>query len=262
MHRKAEISALFVAHSRLEIIILLIKFLFPTLRPVTLVQIAYILLPVVEYLLLLLLPKTYNPQEIIRTKSNSPVGLSWRKAEVHSLQSLEICKNEILLVAWQPFWYWNTTCVVNSHFSCCLRQKINLMDGGLKSVLFNKSGFWKSRRKISFSPFLVLQRLRKVKLFHPGESKQAELMMAMGKSPARHPAHDSSFWRTSMRATAGLYQAERDSPMFLSCSLFSRTKGSFLFKDGKRRETFDDGRDFFSPEKNKDLPPVFFLSQR
>lgn len=103
MHRKAEISALFVAHSRLEIIILLIKFLFPTLRPVTLVQIAYILLPVVEYLLLLLLPKTYNPQEIIRTKSNSPVGLSWRKAEVHSLQSLEICKNEILLVAWQPF---------------------------------------------------------------------------------------------------------------------------------------------------------------
>lgn len=80
---KAEISALFVAHFSLEIIILLIKFLFPTVRPVIPFQIAYILLPDVEYLLLLLLPKTYNPQEIIRMKLNIPVGSSWRKAEVH-----------------------------------------------------------------------------------------------------------------------------------------------------------------------------------
>ena len=145
-----EVSTLFVAHSRLEIIILLIKFLFPTVRPVTLAQIAYILLHVVDCLLLLVLPKTYNPQQIIRAKSES----CWLIMEESrgSLQSLEVCKTEVSLVAGQPFWCWSTACVACSCFSC-LWQKISLMDGGLKSILFNKSGLWKSWRKIKLLTF-------------------------------------------------------------------------------------------------------------
>ena len=56
MCTEAEVSALCVAYSSLEIIISLIKFSFPTPRPVTVLQIAYALLSDVEYLLLLLLP--------------------------------------------------------------------------------------------------------------------------------------------------------------------------------------------------------------
>lgn len=80
---KAEISAPFVAPFSLEIIILLIKFLFPTMRPVTLFQIGYILLPNVESLLLLLLPQT-NSTKIIRTEFTSSVSGSWRRAVVRS----------------------------------------------------------------------------------------------------------------------------------------------------------------------------------
>lgn len=53
---EAEVSALCVAYSSIEIIILLIKFSFPTPGPLTVLQIAYALLSDVEYLLLLLLP--------------------------------------------------------------------------------------------------------------------------------------------------------------------------------------------------------------
>lgn len=56
MPMKAEVSTLCVAYSSLEIIILLIKFSFPTPRPVAVLQIAYALLSDMEYLLLLLLP--------------------------------------------------------------------------------------------------------------------------------------------------------------------------------------------------------------
>ena len=56
MPMKAEVSALCVAYSSLGIIILLIKFSFPTPRPVSVLQIAYALLSDMEYLLLLLLP--------------------------------------------------------------------------------------------------------------------------------------------------------------------------------------------------------------
>ena len=81
---KAEISAFSVAHFSLEILSLLIKFSFPTLRPVTLFQIAYILLLDVEYLLLLLPPQTSNTQKLIRTQFNSPVIASRRRAVVLS----------------------------------------------------------------------------------------------------------------------------------------------------------------------------------
>lgn len=56
MPMKAEVSTLCVAYSSLEIIILLIKFSFPTPRPVAVLQIAYALLSDMAYLLLLLLP--------------------------------------------------------------------------------------------------------------------------------------------------------------------------------------------------------------
>lgn len=81
---KAEISVLFVAHFGLEIIIVQIKFSFPNLRLLTLFQIADILLPDVEYVLLLLLPQTNNTHKIIRTRFNNPVGVSGRRAVVLS----------------------------------------------------------------------------------------------------------------------------------------------------------------------------------
>lgn len=124
-----------------------------------------------------------------------------------SLQPLEICENEVSLVAWQPSWCWSIACVAYSCFSC-LQQKISLMDGGLKtilfrapawlsrlkSILFNTSGWWKSWTKIKLLTFSCTSlETEEVKLLHPGESKQAELVVATGKSSAQHHWHDSPF---------------------------------------------------------------------
>ena len=92
MPMKAEVSALCVAYSSLEIIILLIKFSFPTPRPVAVLQIAYALLSDMEYLLLLLLPWTNSTHT--NDKNKTQPSYQWVGEESSGpLQPSGICKN-------------------------------------------------------------------------------------------------------------------------------------------------------------------------
>lgn len=71
-----------------------------------------------------------------------------------SLQPLEICKNEVSLVAWQPSWYWISACY--SHCSCRFLREISFMDGGLNSIRFSARELgksWREAKLLTFSCF-------------------------------------------------------------------------------------------------------------